>query len=314
MYASTTTTSTTFFTLQNPFLNRHSHSNYRIRSKKLYSHESDKPKSPLRIPITSAPARLLKCSITQKDTNPVSYDDQNPLKPILKPVVYTLFSIALGLCPFLGFQFPAAAAAAPPPAAAELIRKTKKNSNKGKGINETRHEYSHCTKRLLETVSGLLKVIEEVKSGKEDVKCVEEKLKDVNTKRNELQEEIMNGLYAELRLLKGERNALVKRSDEIFDVVLKIKREEESLLKKAKGNEKDAVVKGKVAKLDEEVRQSDEEYNRIWERIAEIDDEIMRRETLALSIGVRELASIERECQILVTEFLRKMRLQSIER
>lgn len=157
-------------------------------------------------------------------------------------------------------------------------------------------------------------MIEEVKSGKEDVKCVEEKLKEVNMKRNELQGEIMNGLYAELRLLKGERNALVNRSDEILDVVLKNKREEESLLKKAKGNEKDAVVKEKVAKLDEEVRQSDEEYNRVWERIAEIDDEIMRRETLALSIGVRELASIERECQILVTEFLRKMRLQSIER
>ncbi|KAH0719579.1 hypothetical protein KY285_015610 [Solanum tuberosum] len=309
MYASSTTT---FFTLQNPFLNRHSHSNYRIRSKKFSSHEADKPKSPLRIPITSAPDRLIKCSITQKDKNPVSYDDQNPLKPILKPVVYTLFSIAFGLCPVLGFQFPATAsvAAAPPPAAAELIQKT---SNKRKDVLETRHEYSHCTKRLLETVSGLLRVIEEVKSGKEDVKCVEEKLKEVNLKRNELQEEIMNGLYAELRLLKGERNALVNRSEEILDVVLKIKREEESLLKKAKGNEKDSVVKEKVAKLDEEVKQSDREYNRVWEKIAEIDDEIMRRETLALSIGVRELASIERECQILVTEFLRKMRLQSVE-
>lgn len=309
MYASTTTTAA-FFNLQNPFLNRHSHSNCRIRSKKLSSHEPGKPISLLRIPIASAPARLIKCSITQKDTNP---DDQNPLKPILKPVVYTLFSIAFGLCPVFGFQFPATAsvAAAPPPAAAELIQKT---SNKRKDALETRHQYSHCTKRLLETVTGLLRVIEEVKSGKEDVKCVEEKLKEVNMKRNELQGEIMNGLYAELRLLKGERNALVNRSDEILDVVLKNKREEESLLKKAKGNEKDAVVKEKVAKLDEEVRQSDEEYNRVWERIAEIDDEIMRRETLALSIGVRELASIERECQILVTEFLRKMRLQSIER
>lgn len=303
MYASTTTT---FFTLHNPFLNRYNHSNHRIRSKKL----ADKSRSPQLVPITSSPARLLKCSITQKDTNPVSYDDQNPLKPILKPVVYTLFSIAFGLCPFLGFPFPAVAAA-PPPATAELIWKTKEGSNKGKDVHQTIHEYSHCTKRLLETVSGLLKVIEEVKSGKEDVQFVEEKLEDVTMKKNELQQEIMNGLYAKLRLLKRERDALVKRSDEILDVVLKIKREEESLLKKAKG---DAVVTEKVAKLDEEVRRSDEEYSGVWERIAEIDDEIMRRETLALSIGVRELASIERECQILVTEFLRKMRLQSVER
>ncbi|XP_016558590.1 probable inactive ATP-dependent zinc metalloprotease FTSHI 5, chloroplastic isoform X3 [Capsicum annuum] len=302
MYATATTT---FFILQNPFLN------FRICSKNLPSHKPDKPKSPLRIPITSARARLLKCSITKKDTNPVSHNDQNPLKPIVKPIVCTLFSIAFGLCPLLGFQFPAIAV--PPPAAAEVRHKTKEGSNKGKDIDETRHEYSHCTKRLLETVSKLLKVIEEVKSGKEDVKCVEEKLKDVNMKRNELQKEIMNGLYVELRLLNGQRSALVKRSEELLDVVLKIKRDEESLLKKAKGNEKDAVVKEKVAKLDEEVRRSDEEYNEVWERIAEIDDGILSRETLALSIGVRELASIVRECQILVKEFLRKMRLQSIE-
>ncbi|XP_009588245.1 probable inactive ATP-dependent zinc metalloprotease FTSHI 5, chloroplastic isoform X2 [Nicotiana tomentosiformis] len=309
MYTTATTT-TPFFTTptpQNPFFNR---PNNRIRLKKFpvkSSCEGDKPKNSLLVPITSAPARLLlECSITKNDTIiPDRYNnDQNPLKPFVKPLVYTLFSVAFTFCPILGFQLPPAIAA--PPAAAELINKTKK-----KGSSKGEHVYSHCTKRLLETVSGLLKVIEEVKYGKEDVRCVEEKLKDVKMKKKELQEEIMNGLYVELRLLNGEKGALVKRSEEIIDVVLKIKREEESLLKKAKGNE-DAVVKGKVAKLDEEVRRSGEEYNGLWERIAEIDDEIMRRETLALSIGVRELASIERECEILVKEFLRKMRLESI--
>ncbi|XP_060175742.1 probable inactive ATP-dependent zinc metalloprotease FTSHI 5, chloroplastic isoform X2 [Lycium barbarum] len=289
MYASTTSTS--FFTLQNPFLNPHNHST-----------KPHKPNFPLQIPITSAPFRHLKCCITKKDTTLLSYNRQNP---ILKPIVYTLFSIAFGFCPFLGFQFPAAIAA-PPPVVVEVIKKGKKGKVK-------EHLYSHCTKRLLDTVSELIKAIEKVKCGKEDVEYVEEKLKDVNLKRNELQEEIMKGLYSELRVLRGEKKALVKRSEELIDVVLKIKEEEESLLKKGKGKEKDGEVKEKVAKLDEEVRRCDEEYNGVWERIGEIDDEIMRRETLALSIGVRELAAIERECEILVKEFLRKMRLQSLE-
>ncbi|CAA2987215.1 probable inactive ATP-dependent zinc metalloprotease FTSHI 5, chloroplastic [Olea europaea subsp. europaea] len=45
------------------------------------------------------------------------------------------------------------------------------------------------------------------------------------------------------------------------------------------------------------MRRWDSEYNEIWERIEEIEDSIVRKQTLALSIGARELLFIKRELE-----------------
>ncbi|KAK6146580.1 hypothetical protein DH2020_020449 [Rehmannia glutinosa] len=103
-----------------------------------------------------------------------------------------------------------------------------------------------------------------------------------------LQEEIMNGLYAELRVLKGEKEELMDRSEEIVDKVFKSKREEESLMRKAKGGG------DRIEKLREGRKGWEIEFNDISERIEEIEDLIARKETMALSVGVRELLFIER--------------------
>ncbi|KAK8712778.1 hypothetical protein V6N13_148006 [Hibiscus sabdariffa] len=158
---------------------------------------------------------------------------------------------------------------------------------------------------LLEVVSGLLRRVEEVMNGNGDVKDIGEVLKAVKVKKEELQGEIMRGLYSELRGLKREKGELEKRAEKVVDKVVKVESE--------KGKEKGGRGgKGKgidtVEKLEEGIEKMEEEYNGIWERIGEIEDEILRRETTALSIGVRELCFIERECEELVQRFNNQMR------
>ncbi|XP_012839642.1 PREDICTED: uncharacterized protein LOC105960020 [Erythranthe guttata] len=131
---------------------------------------------------------------------------------------------------------------------------------------------------------------------------VEEGVTEVKTTKGALQEEIMNGLYAELRVLNGEKETLMNRSEEIVDKVFKSKREEENLAKKVKGGV------AKIERLREGRRSLENEYNEIWERIGEIEDLSERKETMALSIGVRELLFIERECEALAESFLKEMK------
>lgn len=201
----------------------------------------------------------------------------------------------------MGFQRHAVAAVAAAPTEESIAGE--ENEEKG-------HEYSRYTRRLLEAVSRLLKIIEEAKNaGKEDfTKKVEKGLKEVKMKKRELQDEIMNGLYAELTVLKAERDALVKRCEGIVDKASKAKKEEESLMSKGKGGS------DRILRLREEMRSLEKEYDDKWERIGEIEDLISRKETMALSIGVRELLSIERECQALVESFLGEMRRQKTQR
>lgn len=232
-------------------------------------------------------------------------NDENNAINVAKPIAYALFYIFIGVfCPFLGFRKPAlaAVAAAPLAAASESVLR-EENEEKG-------HEYSSYTRRLLEAVSRLLKIIEEAKNaGKEDSSTnVEDGLKEVKMTKRALQEEIMNGLYVELRVLKGEKEALMDRSEEIVDKVFKVKREEESLMRKAKSGG------DRIQRLRDERRSLENEYNDIWERIGEIEDLIARKETMALSIGVRELLFIERECEALVQSFLREMRRRKTQR
>ncbi|PPD87852.1 hypothetical protein GOBAR_DD15213 [Gossypium barbadense] len=120
----------------------------------------------------------------------------------------------------------------------------------------------------LSVVSELLSRVEEVRTGNGDVKEVGQVLKAVKVKKEELQREIMKGLYREFRELKREKEELEKKAEEIVDKAVK--------------------------------------------RIGEIEDEILRRETTALSIGVRELCFIERECEELVQRFNNQMRRKEL--
>lgn len=258
--------------------------------------------------------RIVRCSVDDNKVNirprNLSNDlkhcnDENNALAIAKPIAYALFCVVFGFfCPVFGLRKPAlaAVAVASPPAASELVL-SEENEEKG-------HEYSRYTRRLLEAVSRLLKIIEEAKNVvKEDfATSVEEGLKEVKMTKRALQEEIMNGLYAELKILKGEKEELMDRSDEIVDKVLKMKREEESLTRKGKGGG------DRIERLREERLSYEREYNDIWERIGEIEDLIARKETMALSIGVRELLFIERECEALVDAFLREMRRPKTQR
>ncbi|KAL8520650.1 hypothetical protein ACS0TY_011260 [Phlomoides rotata] len=258
----------------------------------------------LRIPPHADSFRIFRCSVAddkvennrpriQTDILKRCNEEHNVLA-VAKPIAYALFCIFIGVfCPVMGFQRHAVAAA---PMGESALRE--ENEENG-------HEYSRYTRRLLEAVSKLLKIIEEAKNAvKEDfAKDVEGGLKEVKMTRRVLQEEIMNGLYAELRVLKGEKDALEVRSEEIVGKASKAKRkEEESLMSKGKGGS------DRSLKLREERRSLEKEYDDTWERIGEVEDLISRKETMALSIGVRELLSIERECQALVESFLRERR------
>ncbi|KAL9148589.1 hypothetical protein ABFS82_12G051100 [Erythranthe guttata] len=200
----------------------------------IFLFKSFSPLHPLRAPAVAVRSSVNDDKVNEirpviLSDNPKRCGEENNALAIAKPVAYALLCIVFGFCfPFFGFRRPAlAASAAAPPAAASRLVVTEENG----------HEYSSCTRRLLTVVSKLLKIIEAAKiEGKVD--CgpnVEEGLQEVKTTKGALQEEIMNGLYAELRVLNGEKETLMNRSEEIVDKVFKSKREEENLAKKVKG-------------------------------------------------------------------------------
>lgn len=236
---------------------------------------------------------------------------ENILKHIAKPIVLTFIFVFVGFCPIRRFQLRANAA----PVASDVIF-SKKMREKEEMLDSRGHEYSGFTRRLLETVSGLVRTIEEVRKCNGDIKRVEDALKEVKSKKNKLQEELMNGLYAELRELTREKEILVKRSDEILDMVLKEKREHDKLLKKVVGGGGgggEDEVKEQIEKLEENMTGMEEEYVGIWEKVGEIEDMILKRETMALSVGVRELSFAERESELLVERFRQEMRRRGLE-
>ncbi|KAH6792607.1 FtsH extracellular protease family [Perilla frutescens var. hirtella] len=274
-----------------------------------FSVKSFSPLHPLRVPAAATALRVVRCSAvddtadnnwprTQYSSSKRCNDGKNALA-VAKPIACALLYVFIGvLCPFIGFRKPALAAVAAAPSATANVSVLSEDSE------EKGHKYAGYTRRLLKAVSQLLKIIEEARNaGKEDFAAtVQEGLKDVKRTKGALQEELMSGLYSELRVLKGEKEALLDRSEEIVDKTFKARKEEHNLMKKAKGGS------DKIQRLREEKRAWEKEYNDIWERIGEIEDLIERKETTALSIGVRELLSIERECEALVKNFLSEMR------
>lgn len=201
-----------------------------------------------------------------------------------------VFFIAVGFAPFRRVQAPANAASA---VAAELNLEKIEEGSEVRG-----HEYSNCTKRLLEKVAVVLRCMDEIRRGEGAVKELEVAMKAVRLEKRQLQDEIMRGMYEELRQLKRKKEGLIKRSEEIVDEVTRAKRE----------NEKTAAEGGE---FEEALSKLEDEYDRVWERVGDVEDSITRREMVAMSIGVREICFIERECEALVERFKREIRRKS---
>ncbi|KAF3606914.1 hypothetical protein DY000_02051504 [Brassica cretica] len=222
---------------------------------------------------------------------------------VSKPLVYALFCIAIGFSPVHSFQAPALAL----PFISDVIRKRKKETliEKEVVLKSIDLEFSGYTRRLLETVSILLKRVENVRKENGDAAEVGAALDAVKEEKEKLEKEIMSGLYSDLGRFRKEREVLMERADGIVEEVLRLKKESERLL--GKGDRE------KAERLEERVGVMEREYNKIWERVDEIDDTVLKRETTTLSFGVRELMFIERECVELVKSFNREMKPKNSE-
>ncbi|KAJ1409365.1 P-loop containing nucleoside triphosphate hydrolase [Sesbania bispinosa] len=228
-------------------------------------------------------------------------EDRSLSQCLAKQLVRALFCFAVGFSALGTFRVAPAYAIAAPWA---FLGKRSSEKEKVKS-----HEYSDCTERLLETVSGLLRSIEEVRKGNGDMNEVEQALKAVKAKKEESQGEIMGRLYPELRKLTRDKGQLTKRAGEIVDEILNAKREYDKLKVKAVLNEEE---KARMERLEQRVGELEQEYNGIWERVGDIEDMISRRETVALSYGVMEISFIERECEKLVERFKQEMKQKAI--
>lgn len=214
---------------------------------------------------------------------------------LTKSIVYTIACVAIGFTPFAPFK---AAIAAP-----VVISGTKPRYSESEIVLKVKdHEYSNFTRRLLEAVSSLLRVIETVRRENGDIERVKLALKEVRERKEQLQDEILSPLREELAEMRREKYRLVNRGEDIVNEVLKLQWKSE----KVEGDEK--------AEMLEKITKLEEEYGEVWERVGETDDAILRRETMALSIGVRELCFIEREAEELVRRFEREMKWKRMER
>ncbi|KAL2325332.1 hypothetical protein Fmac_024390 [Flemingia macrophylla] len=249
-----------------------------------------------RTPLSLASVTLAPPIIFASKSTP-SADDASDDGVLFKHLVRALFCFAVGVSALGAFH-------APPPALAIAVpwtfsRKRGAEKEKAKG-----HEYSDCTDRLLETVSFLLKAVDEARKGNGDASEVEAALQAVKSKKEELRKEIIGRLYPELKKLRSERKALWKRSGDVVGEILKAMTEYDKLNAKV-ANEKE---KARMKELEQSVEGMEDEYNGLWERVGEIEDLISREETVALSYGVREINFIERECEQLVERFKQEIR------
>ncbi|KAF2287553.1 hypothetical protein GH714_001262 [Hevea brasiliensis] len=242
----------------------------------------------------------------QKNQSPISIGcltrpEQSIVRCITRSIVYALFCIAVGFVS-VG-ALPARAAVAP--VASEVTFK-KKEREVNEESHSKGHEYSDYTRSLLEEVSWLLKCIEETRRGNGSLEEVGLALKAVKAKKEGLQGQIMEGLYSEEGELKKEKLSLENRAEEIMDEAVKVRREYENLVGSAE--------KERMQELEERMRVIEEDYSRVWDRVGEIEDAILRRETMAMSLGIRELCFIQRECEELVKRFNQEMRRKGTER
>ncbi|XP_020580621.1 probable inactive ATP-dependent zinc metalloprotease FTSHI 5, chloroplastic [Phalaenopsis equestris] len=214
------------------------------------------------------------------------------LEGACKTVVLAIFVAAVSL-----LSLPAARLL-PAIAATTVSEKAKKDET------TTGHEFSGYTRRLLSVVSVLLRRMEDAKSGKGDMDGVKKALKEVKTSRKKIQDEVIGNLNAELKELKSVIGELTKRSEEVL-ALARAAMNERDMLSESFENEQE--MKGRAEELERKIGDLEKEYNDLLVKVEEIEDRMMRRETLTYSIAVRELSFIEKESEVLVRSFGRRM-------
>ncbi|KAI5398282.1 probable inactive ATP-dependent zinc metalloprotease FTSHI 5, chloroplastic [Lathyrus oleraceus] len=222
---------------------------------------------------------------------------------LTKELVRSLFCFAVGVSAFGAFRIaPALAIPTMPWVVFSDKKKVKRNT----------HEYSDCTKRVLETVPGLLRSIEEARKGDADMEAVRRALDVVRLEKEKSEREILERMHPQLMDLKKELQKLELREVEISGKIEAVKREYDRLT----GSE---LVVGKVVNevekkmLEQSMVELVKNYNEISEKIGEVEGVISRKETVALSYGVLEVLFIERECEQLVERFKQEVKQKEFE-
>lgn len=153
-------------------------------------------------------------------------------------------------------------------------------------------------------VGVLLERVQEVRAGKGEMRAVRAALKEVKTEKKAIQGEVLEELNVELRELRKEKTELVRRSGEVLDSALAAKRERDKVLK---GGGESSEVKKEVERLESVIGDAEREYSGLWEKVGEIEDKMLRMETLTYSVAIRELGFIERESELLVERFIAQL-------
>lgn len=153
-------------------------------------------------------------------------------------------------------------------------------------------------------VSVLLRRIEDVKSGKGHMDGVKKALREVKASRNKIQDEVIGNLNSQLKELRGVNRELTKRSEEVLNMARVAMKERDRL---SDSIENDQEMMARVEELERNIENLEKEYNDLLMKVGEIEDRMMRRETLTYSIAVRELSFIEKESELLVQRFSRRM-------
>ncbi|KAI3864663.1 hypothetical protein MKX03_009183 [Papaver bracteatum] len=241
------------------------------------------------------------CVIQENSYTPIlscGQKNESLLEWVRKSIVLALFCIVIGFVPVKKLQKPAIAVSF-----AGLFTKEEKKEEVQKNKD---HEYSDYTQELLGKVSVLLQRIEEAKSSKCDIKEVRGALKEVKLKKEELRGKILDSVSNELKEPKNKLSKLVKRSEEIF---VSATRKKNSYVKKVDADDEE---KEKIRRLEKSMEAAEKEYDEIAVKIDEIEDMISRKETMAYSIGLRELSFIALEAELLVERFVRDLRSQNV--
>ncbi|MED6161814.1 hypothetical protein PIB30_064283 [Stylosanthes scabra] len=254
------------------------------------------------ISITRASTQLPKHQNQNQNQNDVVL--ASPLKCLFKQA---LFCFTLGVTALGAFSAPPPATAVAIPAVVKDVFSWRKR-NAGKEKAQGGHEYADCTAKLLETVSVLLRTVEGVRNGNGGMEEVEAAMKAVNEKKEKVRGEINDRLYPQLRVLRRKKGALVRRAGQIIDEILAAKGEYEKLRKKGKKNVLEEKEKAAMETIEKKVGELEDEYNGIWDTVGDFEDAILRKETVALSYGVREINFIQWECEQMVERFKREMR------
>lgn len=244
---------------------------------------------PLHLPWISYSSSSLR---SLQHSKPSTSIGNSVLESARRTLALAIFAAAISLLPF------PAAHLLPAIAVSAVAEKTEQ------GETPNDHEFSGYTRRLLSVVSVLLRRVEDVKSGKGEMTGVKKALKEVKRCRMTIQDEVLGNLNSELTELKRVKKDLTKRSEKVFNSALKAMKERDMLLDSELENQE---TKKRIEELERKMEHAESEYNDLWMKIGEIEDMIMKKETLTYSIAIRELSFIEKESELLVQRFGRRM-------